>query len=173
MRAQDATPPDGTAESGRNRRYGDPRPLLSRFWNSDSAVMLTMAALVGVAAGLGAVLFIYLIDFFRGLFTITVADLFFFLGSYYLILLPVFGGLLVGPLIYYLAPEAKGHGVPEVMAAMETKGGRIRPRVILVKTVASALTIAVGGSVGREGPIVQIGAAFGSAVGQRFRLNQQ
>ncbi len=173
VRDQNATSPDGTAERGRNRRYGDPRSFLSQFWSSDSAVMLTMAAVVGVGAGLGTALFIYLIDLFRGLFTITGADLFFFLGSYYPILLPVLGGLLVGPLIYYLAPEAKGHGVPEVMQAMETKGGRIRPRVILVKTVASALTIATGGSVGREGPIVQIGAAFGSTVGQRFHLNQQ
>ncbi len=95
------------------------------------------------------------------------------MGSWYVIVLPAIGGLIVGPLIHFLAPEAKGHGVPEVMTAMETRGGRIRPVVILVKAVGSAITIGSGGSVGREGPIVQIGAAIGSVLGQRFHLSQK
>ncbi|MFC1910931.1 chloride channel protein, partial [Chloroflexota bacterium] len=80
------------------------------------------------------------------------------------------GGLLVGALIYFLAREAKGHGVPEVIEAVALKGGRIRPRVSVVKALASSICIGSGGSVGREGPIVQIGSSFGSAVGQWLKL---
>ena len=85
---------------------------------------------------------------------------------YFKILVPAVGGLIVGPIIYYFAPEAKGHGVPEVMAAMIQKGGRIRPRVAVIKAIASSITIGTGGSVGREGPIIQIGASIGSTIGQ-------
>jgi CIC family chloride channel protein len=90
---------------------------------------------------------------------------------YILILVPAIGGLIVGPLIYFFAPEAKGHGVPEVMAAMIQKGGRIRPRVALIKAIASSITIGTGGSAGREGPIIQIGASIGSTLGQFLKLS--
>ena len=86
------------------------------------------------------------------------------------ILIPIVGGLIVGPLIYFFAPEAKGHGVPEVMQAILLRGGKIRPRVAAVKALASAITIGTGGSVGREGPIIQIGSSLGSTVGQFFRV---
>ena len=89
---------------------------------------------------------------------------------YLIILIPMIGGLIVGPLIYFLAPEAKGHGVPEVMQAILLKGGFIRARVAIVKAIASAITIGTGGSVGREGPIIQIGSSIGSTVGQFFRV---
>ncbi len=135
--------------------------------------MLTMAALVGVGAGLGAVLFIRAIGFFQAIFFSGGKSALSFLGSWYVIAIPAVGGLIVGPLIHFFAPEAKGHGVPEVMTAIETRGGRIRPVVILVKAVSSAVTIGSGGSVGREGPIVQIGAALGSALGQRFRMSRK
>ena len=84
--------------------------------------------------------------------------------------IPVLGGLIVGPLIHFFAPEAKGHGVPEVMQAILMKGGIIRPRVAIIKAVASAITIGTGGSVGREGPIIQIGSSLGSTVGQFFKV---
>ncbi|MCU0670211.1 MAG: chloride channel protein [Myxococcota bacterium] len=83
---------------------------------------------------------------------------------------PAIGGAIVGPLVHYLAVETKGHGVPEVMLAVARGGGVIRRRVVSVKTLASAITIGSGGSVGREGPIVQIGAALGSAIGQTLKL---
>ena len=149
------------------------RRVYDRFWGSDTAVMLTMAALVGIGAGLGAVLFIRGIAAAFDLFFVRGRHVLGFLGGYYVIVLPAIGGLLVGPLVHFLAPEAKGHGVPEVMTAMETRGGRIRPQVIAVKAVGSAITIGSGGSVGREGPIVQIGAAFGSVLGQRFHLSRR
>lgn len=89
---------------------------------------------------------------------------------YRIVLAPALGGLIVGPLVAFLAPEAEGHGVPEVIEAVMLAGGRIRRRVAAVKSLASAVTIGSGGSVGREGPVVQIGAAVGSALGQLLRL---
>ncbi|MFA8341572.1 MAG: chloride channel protein [Rhodothermaceae bacterium] len=89
---------------------------------------------------------------------------------YIKVLIPAVGGLIVGPLIYFFAPEAKGHGVPEVMQAILLKGGKIRPRVAIIKAFASAITIGTGGSVGREGPIIQIGSSLGSAVAQFFKI---
>ncbi|MGH3399729.1 MAG: chloride channel protein, partial [Streptosporangiaceae bacterium] len=85
-------------------------------------------------------------------------------------LIPVIGGLVYGPLIYRYAREARGHGVPEVMIAVAEQGGRIRPQVSVVKALASALCIGTGGSVGREGPIVQIGSALASSLGQWVRM---
>ena len=85
-------------------------------------------------------------------------------------MIPVVGGLIYGPLIYRFAREARGHGVPEVMIAVAESGGRIRPQVAAVKSLASALCIGTGGSVGREGPIVQIGSALASSLGQWIRM---
>jgi len=87
------------------------------------------------------------------------------------ILVPAAGGLVVGLVTYYFAREARGHGVPEVMEAVALHDGRIRPRVVLAKMFASGVCIASGGSVGREGPIVQIGSAIGSTVGQWMRVD--
>ncbi len=94
-------------------------------------------------------------------------------GSYLgwlVIFVPVLGGLVVVYLIRNFAPMAKGHGVPEVMHAIYHKGGHIPPNVSIVKALASAITIGTGGSLGREGPIVQISAAFSSFVGQLTRV---
>ena len=86
------------------------------------------------------------------------------------ILVPVVGGILVTFLVSNFAPEAKGHGVPEVMDAIYFKGGKIRPVVAIVKSLASAIAIGTGSSVGREGPIIQIGSALGSTMGQIIRM---
>jgi CIC family chloride channel protein len=129
-----------------------------------------LATLVGIAAGLGAVAFRWLISSFQSLFFDGGEQVFGALGRYYIIIIPAIGGLLVGLIIHFFAREAKGHGVPEVMAAVAAKGGRIRPRVSVIKAVASSICIGSGGSVGREGPIVQIGSSIGSAAGQWLRL---
>jgi CIC family chloride channel protein len=92
------------------------------------------------------------------------------LSWYWRVAIPAVGGLIVGPVIYFFAREAKGHGVPEVIGAVALRGGVIRPRVVVVKALASALSIGSGGSVGREGPIVQIGSAFASSIGQILRV---
>jgi CIC family chloride channel protein len=145
-------------------------------WLQVSPAGLVASALaVGLVAGLGAVVFRYLILWFTILFT-GHADYAAvghaphpalpWLGPWFVALVPIVGGLLYGPLTERFAREARGHGVPEVMLAVAAQRGRIRPRVAIVKSIASALCIGCGGSVGREGPIVQIGSAFGSAVGQ-------
>jgi CIC family chloride channel protein len=90
---------------------------------------------------------------------------------YWRLVIPAFGGLIVGPLIYFFAREAKGHGVPEVMAAVALRGGVIRRRIVAVKALASAISIGSGGSVGREGPIVQIASAMGSSIGQMLKVS--
>jgi CIC family chloride channel protein len=151
--------------------------------------MVGAAVMVGLAGALGAVLFRLLIrsvqavafegfDALPGVFIEGIAaethdpiEVARHLAWYWRIAIPAIGGLLVGPLIYFFAREARGHGVPEVMKAVAIRGGVIRARVVAVKALASAVSIGTGGSVGREGPIVQIGSAFGSAVGQLFKLN--
>jgi chloride channel protein, CIC family len=141
--------------------------------------MFVIALVVGVGSGLGAVVFRYLIYFFTWLATghsqfgqqghVGSSHLP-WLGLGFFVLIPVIGGLVYGPLIYRFAREARGHGVPEVMIAVADNGGRIRPQVSVVKAVASALCIGVGGSVGREGPIVQIGSALASSLGQWVKM---
>ncbi len=86
---------------------------------------------------------------------------------------PAAGGAIVGLIVWLFAREAKGHGVPEVMEAVALRAGRIRPRVVLAKLVASGFCIGSGGSVGREGPIVQIGSALGSTLGQWLKVDQR
>jgi CIC family chloride channel protein len=143
--------------------------------------LVVMALAVGTAAGLGAACFRDLIYLFTWLFTGHraygqlghQASLHLpFLGIWFVLVAPVLAGLLYGQLIQRFAPEARGHGVPEVMLAVAENGGRIRPQVSLVKALASALCIGGGGSVGREGPIVQIGSAFASTLGQLVRMSE-
>ncbi len=87
-----------------------------------------------------------------------------------LLVVPTIGGILSGFLVYTFAPEAEGHGTDAVIAAYHTRQGLIRPRVPLIKIVASALTIGSGGSGGREGPVAQIGAGFGSLLANMLRM---
>ena len=134
--------------------------------------LVVLAVVVGVATGLGSVGFILAIellaDFARG----PVAALLEWFGPARLVLLPALGGLLVGPLVQRFAPEAKGHGVPEVITALATRGGAIRKRIVAVKVVAASLTIGFGGAAGRVGPLVQIGSAIGSTVARWTRPAQ-
>ncbi len=144
-----------------------------RLLDKESSVMLLTSLIVGICAGLGAVIFRNLIDWIQNF---AYEDLAGILNDWYpihLILIPALGGAIVGPLVYYFAREAKGHGVPEVMESLELRGGIIRPRVVLVKSLASSVCIASGGSVGREGPIAQIGSAIGSSVGQLLKLTEE
>ncbi len=141
--------------------------------------MFLLALLVGVGSGLGALGFRYLISFFTWAATghgqfgqqgYVGSSHLPWLGLAFFVVIPVIGGLLYGPLIYRYAREARGHGVPEVMIAVADNGGRIRPQVSVVKAAASAMCIGVGGSVGREGPIVQIGSALASSLGQWVKM---
>lgn len=145
---------------------------LSRLQSSEELGLVVVALLVGLGGGFGAIAFRWLISSFQSFFFGTLGEWLSFMGRYYVILAPALGGLIVGPMVYYLAREAKGHGVPEVMEAAALRGGRIRPIVVVVKSLASSVTIGSGGSVGREGPIVQIGSAIGSTIGQALHLSE-
>jgi len=90
-----------------------------------------------------------------------------------LLFLPAIGGLLSGWLVYTFAPEAEGHGTDAAIEAYHNKGGFIRGRVPIIKTIASALTLTSGGSGGREGPIAQIGAGFGSFLATKLKLSDR
>ncbi len=138
--------------------------LLSRTRLSDETKLILLCSFVGATTGF----------FAKGFFDLlTGLDRWAYGGGglydgriWMLLLLPAGGGLAAGCLTFFLAREAKGHGVPEVMDALQRSGGRIRPRVAVVKALSSAFTIGSGGSAGMEGPIVQIGAAIGSGTGQ-------
>jgi CIC family chloride channel protein len=168
--------------SGGSARWGRVIPVAERLrigrWASGPSGLLALAFLVGVGAGLGAIAFRLLIEGFTYAFTGQTdygvggheANPFVpGLGIWFVALVPIVGGLIYGPLVDRFAREARGHGVPEVMLAVAQQGGRIRPVVAVVKSLASALCIGSGGSVGREGPIVQIGSALGSTLGQATR----
>ena len=140
-----------------------------------NAFLLTLlAVLVGVIGGLGAVVFRALIAFFHNLLFLGKLSLVYEANIHtpaspwgpFVILVPVLGAAGVSFLVTHFAPEAKGHGVPEVMDSIYYNRGIIRPVVAVVKSLASALSIGSGGSVGREGPIIQIGSSFGSTLGQ-------
>ena len=152
-------------------------------WPSQFRLMLLSVA-VGIIAGLGAILFDNLLGLildavlraYTGYFepargsapsaVATAAS-----GrSLWLLLLPALGGLLSGVIVFSIAPEAEGQGTDAMIESFHERGGQIRKRVPLVKIVASALTIGSGGSAGKEGPISQIGAGFGSAVAATLRL---
>ena len=137
----------------------------------EPASIVFTAMIVGIGAGLGAVFFRWLIASMQTLSYGVLGNLLGGIKPYHLLIIPALGGAIYGPLIYKYAREAKGHGVPEVMEAVALRGGRIRPRVAIVKSLASAICIGTGGSVGREGPIAQIGSALGSTIGQWLNLS--
>jgi len=152
---------------------------VASWLESSPAGLVVVALVVGVGAGAGAIAFRYLIAWCTLVFSghpdpsaigHATHPLVPVLGIWYAVLVPVVGGLIYGPLVEFFAPEARGHGVPEVMLAVAQRGGRIRPPVVAVKALGSAICIGSGGSVGREGPIVQVGSALGSTLGQVLHM---
>jgi CIC family chloride channel protein len=132
-------------------------------------ILYSSGALIGVVSGLAAIFFRFLIFNFSILFLIIPEVL----GTLGWILIPIIGGLIVAFIVVRYAPEAKGHGVPEVIEAYALREGRIRFRVPLLKSLASAICIGSGGSCGREGPIAQIGAGAGSAVASALNFDKR
>ena len=140
---------------------------------SQDILFLIFASLVGLAAGYGTVLFHDALTLVYELLFVKLHSVYAAWGGakYLVALYPALGGLLVGVLTVYIAPDSKGHGVPDVIKAVIARGGYIRSSLIFTKTIAAAFTIGSGGGAGREGPIVQIGATVGSAIGQFFKLS--
>lgn len=134
----------------------------------EELILFGTATLVGLGTGVGAVAFVWLLDRIGDLTSLAQSSLGEIAGRF---LAMALAGLIVGYVVDRWAREAKGHGVPEVMEAVALRGGQIRPRVASLKVLASSLTIGTGGSAGREGPIVQVGSALGSTVGQLFRFS--
>lgn len=172
---ESAPPPPGRLEP-----VGSPRLSSGAQKPLGAFSLAALAVALGIVAGLGAFAFRALISFFHNLL---------FLGrlsvvydsnqhtppsplGYGVALVPAVGAVAVVFLVRNFAPEAKGHGVPEVMDAIYYKKGVIRPVVAAVKSLASAISIGSGGSVGREGPIIQIGAAFASSAGRIARASR-
>ena len=142
--------------------------------------------IIGVVSGLGAILFYYLQVWIQEIslhnlagyvpplpggegdsttgFTLP-------LSRWWILVIPTIGGLISGLLVYTWAPEAEGHGTDGVLKAFHEERGIVRARVPIIKTLASAVTIGTGGSAGREGPIAQIGAGFGSLLATKLRLS--
>jgi CIC family chloride channel protein len=132
-------------------------------------ILYSAGAIVGVCSGLTAVFFRYLIQWIGSLFVIIPQ----IVGLWGWVLIPVLGGCFVAVIVMKYAPETKGHGVPEVMEVYALRGGQMRQRIPLLKSISSAITIGSGGSAGREGPIAQIGAGIGSAIAGFFKFNKR
>lgn len=157
-------------------------------YRQSNAVNLLIFVVIGLITGGGAILFQFLCSagmhfFLDGLAgyrpsgptgephlfqpTATVFN------RWILLFLPAAGGLISGWLVYTFAPEAEGHGTDAAIDAYHNKGGLIRARIPIIKTIASTITMTTGGSGGREGPIAQIGAGVGSILGTRLHLSER
>ena len=169
-----------------SENQSDPRPRVAarigRVCAAHRLALAIVAALVGTIVGTAALLFNFLIGAWTWVST-GYWDYTEHIGSshgylpvpawLFLLVMPVISALIYGPLIARFAPSAKGHGIPEVMLAVQQKGGYIPAKVAAVKLISSALTIGGGGSAGREGPIVQVGASLGSSFASLLRLPKE
>ncbi len=143
-----------------------------------SAMMLLLAFIVGIFGGFGSIVFKAILAFCQsfslyGTFSLRMNPNVYLEPSrwgVFVILVPVLASFIVTWVIRTFAPEARGHGVPEVLNAIYYKEGHIRASVVVAKAIVSAISIGPGGSAGREGPIVQVGSAFGSLMGQVVKM---
>lgn len=150
------------------------------FADGSPVRFVVLAIIVGLVSGLGAVLFRALIAFFHNLLFFGQLSFIYDTSLHTppsswgigVILVPMLGAAVVAFLVKTFAPEAKGHGMPEVIEAVHYHKGVIRPIVAVVKSLASSISIGSGAAIGREGPIIQIGAAFGATLGQVLRLSE-
>ncbi len=166
---------------------GKLRQLFNRYTLSTTGRLFLASLVVGVVAGIGAIVFFTLLQWLSHICLHELAHYFppeprgelsgveaipsLNIRSWVFLIVPTLGGLISGFLVFKLAPEAEGHGTDAVIEAFHHKKGVIRKRVPLVKTLASIITIGSGGSAGREGPIAQIGAGFGSYLSDLLRLS--
>jgi CIC family chloride channel protein len=140
--------------------------------NLAEVIFLVTAVLIGITVGATAILFKKTIQFIETFNFEKLPSLLNIPTHYFYLIIPILGGLIVGPIVHFLAQEAKGTGIPEVMQAVTYNEGKIRPRVSIIKFIATAISLGTGFSAGREGPIVQIGASIGSTIGQWLHLSE-
>lgn len=149
--------------------------LFKKFGVNEQILLSTLAIAVGLLVGYGSILFRHLIEFFQLLFmgsgSENVGEIVAGLKWWHVCLMPVLGGLVVGPLVHFFFPGSRGHGVPEVMVAVALEGGRLNLRDGLGKMLASSISIGAGASVGREGPVIHLGATLASWLGQKLGMS--
>ncbi len=148
--------------------------IFAHLRKGEHVFTVIVAIFIGVLGAYGAIAFRYLLYFTHDMFFTTPdysTGVLFALPWWRRVLMPIFGGLAVGLLVTRFSPEVRGSGIPEVMESVSRRGGAIRLRVVLTKAIAAATTIGSGGSAGREGPIVHIGSAIGSAIGQFLQVS--
>ncbi len=158
---------------------GSPRPayeLLCRAVRSDQLLVLVLALTIGVAAAFGAIIFRYLIAVIQGLSFGTTADVLYehaaTLPSWQILLVPTAGGLMIGLFVHFFMPGRRPHGVADVIEAAALRSGRMGMRAGLGAALVSAASIGAGASVGREGPVVHLGAAISSWLARRLGLGR-
>jgi CIC family chloride channel protein len=169
---------DSSALNKAKRLFGPPAPEEGAWqrYRRRSIRLFVYAALIGLVAALGAWVFRAAIELFHELFWPaggTFLEQARAMPWWLMLLAPAAAGLVTGPLIHYLAPEARGPGVPEVILAVTQRQSVIRHRVTALKALITSLLIGAGASVGREGPIVQIGASVGSSIARLLRLTRE
>jgi CIC family chloride channel protein len=165
-------------------RFGQYRQTFSTLRMKSIGRWIVLGMTVGVVSGLGAILFNYLLIsgsrfFMTDLVAWVIPESFravrilgFPPGQWLMIVIPALGGLISGFLVYRFAPEAEGHGTDAMIDSFHRKGGAVRPRVPVIKTIASAITIGSGGSAGKEGPIAQIGSGFASILATLLKMDE-
>ena len=157
---------DGIVRSLRNQLLA----FFRRYKLSDQTFLIIVAVIVGFLGGLGSIFFEKLIELGQHFF-FEIAPHIVGNPKWLIILIPALGAVFLAPLIYFFPVEAKSDGVPATMEAVALKGGIIKVRTFSTRMLASAITLGSGGSAGKEGPIIQIGASIGSAVGQFFKVS--
>jgi len=146
------------------------------MWNrtvDDELLMIFLAVAVGIISGFGAWVFRKTTELVADSITLFAESINAVSNPILIVLIPAVGGIFAGFMVVKWAPEAKGHGVPEIVYSVNVENGKMRLRVPFVKIIASAFTIGTGGSAGSEGPIAQIGGGFASFVAERTHLSPE
>ncbi|OSM02291.1 chloride channel protein [Magnetofaba australis] len=151
------------------------RASIHRLGVNEHIILSAIAIAIGILVGYGAILFRTLIElfqfFFLGSGSENVVDIVKGLEWWHVLLAPVAGGAIVGPMVHFLFPGSRGHGVPEVMSSVALHGGKMKMRDGIGKMLACSLSIGSGGSVGREGPVVHVGATISSWLGSKLQMS--
>jgi chloride channel protein, CIC family len=158
-----------------NNKFGRKLHLLKQpcFSIPEIKEIVVPAVLIGIGTGLCAVFISWLIQKIRLFTNPQTVPFFNRIAPLHLILIPGIGGLFTGLIIHFTTDDIKGGGIPEVIEAVRIRGGRIQPRIAIIKLFATAICIGTGGSAGSGGPIALIGASIGSSIGQLFRLSEK
>ena len=155
--------------------FADWRPFVSlRNRPPGEKRFLLLVPLTGVVTGLASVALIRLLGLFQGLFWGSrheILDHALALPMWHRFLIPTLGGLMIGLLILVTRQQVGGHGTAALIEAVAQRGGVLQLGRSLLKAGATIITVGTGGSLGREGPLIRVGAALGSVLGRRFRLS--